>query len=109
MLQIVPIDNSPNQTMQVRLSVDDGVLVLTLKFSFNEEAGYWVMGIVDAETGEYLVDPIPLLTHINFLGPYAYLNLGSAFLLDISGVGLDYPGADDFGVNYLLYWGDTQA
>lgn len=110
-MQIVPLDNSPNQTFKVTLSVDGNNLTLQLAISFNSMAGYWQMSISDA-SGNLLLSSIPMLTGVwpaaNLLGQYGYLKIGSAYLIS-SGAGIDYPDSTTLGSAFTLVWGDTQT
>lgn len=110
MFQIVPLTSSPNQTIQVSLSVDGSVLPLFLYFNFNETAGYWVMQVSDANRNVLLTN-IPLLCGVfpaaNILGQYAYLGIGSAYVLNASGIAEDSPDDSSLGTDFVLVWGDT--
>jgi len=35
------------------------------------------------------------------------LKIGAAYLINVGGVS-DNPSADDLGVNFIMFWGDTQ-
>ena len=107
MIQIVPLDSTPNQSFNITLAVDGRNLPLTLGFSFNETAGYWVMKITDPTTSTVLLDSIPLLSGGNILGQYAYLGIGAATLVNATGIEMDSPGIDNLGSDFFLLWGDT--
>ncbi len=109
--QIIPITpNSGNQTLQVTLSVDGGVLKLQLTLAYNAMAGYWVMTIAD-NSGNLILDSIPLVTGAypaaNVLEQFAYLAIGSAFIINASGVAQDHPDSTNLGSDFLLLWDDT--
>lgn len=109
--QIIPLDNSPQQSFPVALNVDNAVLRLNLDIEFSEMAQYWTMSISDA-SGKLLLSSIPMLTGdwpgANMLAQYGYLAIGSAFLLNSGQVNLDYPDATSLGNDFFLLWGDTQ-
>jgi len=111
-IQILPITNDPNQNFQSQLSVDDKNLLLEFDLRYNEIAGYWVITITDPATGTVLLDSTPLLVGIdensNILSQLAYLNIGSFYLLNMSGTALDVT-ADNLGVDYQIVWGDTPS
>lgn len=109
-MQLINLDSTPNQTFQVTLSVDEANLTLRFYLHYNEVAGYWVMTITDPKTGSILIDSVPLVTGedpvSNILAQYAYLKIGSAYLINVGGVSND-PSEDDLGINFALFWGDT--
>jgi len=93
------------------LNVDGKPLPLGFTFKFNEVSGYWVMGIFD-RAGVPLLAAIPLLTGddpaCNVLKQYAYLGVGAAFVINVSGTLVrDYPGQNNLGTDFILIWGDT--
>lgn len=108
--QILPLTNAPDQTMSVSLTVDGAPLTLGLRIRFSEIAGYWVLTIKDRRGG-LLVDSVPLLTGYypaaNLLQQQAYLGIGSAYLLNVSGTDADHPDATNLGRDFLLLWDDT--
>lgn len=109
--QVVPLSTAPNQTMAVSLSVNGVSLLVKLNLRYNEMAQYWVMDISDSD-GNVMVANIPLLTGVfpaaNILGQFGYLEIGNAYVLDISNDDArDYPNALDLGTSFLLLWGDN--
>lgn len=108
--QIIPLTTAPNQSFQVKLSIDGKTLTLQLTLSFNPMANYWVMNIAD-QAGNPLVSSVPLLTGVwpgaNILSSYAYLLIGSAFMLNVSGVAQDHPDQTNLGSDFQLLWDDT--
>lgn len=111
-MQLIPLDNSPNQTFQATLGVNGKNITLGFGLSFNEIAGYWVMKISDPTTGEYLLDDIPLIIDgslgANLLAQYEYLEIGEAYLVRTSPSPGDYPDADNLGKAFQLIWGDNR-
>lgn len=111
--QIIPLNNDPNQTWEVPLNIDGTVKSIYIFLSYNEIAGYWVMDISNAQ-GVAILSSIPLITGNgtsgNILGQFAYLGIGSAFVLDASGVASpDYPDNTDLGMDFVLLWDNTPA
>ena len=109
-LQVVPLQPLPNQTLTVMLNVDGASITLNLGLSYNRMGGYWVMTIKDAQ-GVLILDSIPLLVGQppaeNILGQFAYLGIGSAYILNATGVAMDSPDSESLGSDFLLVWGDT--
>jgi hypothetical protein len=110
-MQIIPLTSNPNQVIKTTLNVDGKNLTLQLGFNFNEIAGYWVMQIADPTNNNILLDSIPLITGdypaANLLGQYSYLEIGSAFIINVANSDLDYPDANTLGTDFILAWGDT--
>ena len=108
--QIIPLTSAPNQTLQTTVSIDGKNVTLQLTLRYNETAEYWVMGISDSQ-GNRLADSVPLITGAypagNVLEQYAYLGIGSAFVVKMGGAASDYPGTDQLGTEFVLVWGDT--
>ena len=106
--QIIPLNNSPNQSLQVALATFSGSLTLNLQVSFNEVGQFWVMSIYD-QSFNPVVSDVPLLTGYwpaaNILGPWSYANIGGAYVINQSGGAGDWPGANGWGSGgYLLLW-----
>jgi hypothetical protein len=113
MIQTVNLNNAPNQSQTVPLSVDGGSLTLILTLHYNEIADYWTMTIQDAN-GNLLVDSVPLVTGnwpaCNILKQWAFLQIGSAYVLNQSGYSIpNYPDNTGLGTQFLLVWGDTPS
>ena len=111
--QLVPLNNSPNQVTVVPLNIDGAVQDQYWQLRYNEIAGYWALTISDAN-GTVLLDSIPFVTGNapagNILGQFAYLQLGSATIVDASSISdPDYPNDQDLGTDFVLIWGDTPA
>jgi hypothetical protein len=108
--QIVPLTNQPTQTLFVPLNVDGAVLPLQLVVRFSEMAQYWVLTISNS-AGLLLLDSVPMLTGVapagNILGQYGYLAIGSAFIINASGIDADSPDSTNLGTDFCLLWDDT--
>lgn len=103
--QSIPINNDPNQSFQVTIEVNERNWVFNLFVSFNIQAGYWIMNILDS-TRAVVLTGIPLITDANLLEQFEYLNIGSIYILNYTGADKDYPdenGWDDF----IMIWGDN--
>lgn len=107
--QIVPLSTDPNQTFQISLAINGGITRLTLTVNYNEMANYWILTVQDVN-GVILLASVPLITGVwpaaNILEQYQYLNIGSAFILNV-GDPNDYPNADSLGNTFFLLWDDN--
>lgn len=110
--QVVPLDSSANQRFQVSLSVDGKILQLNLAINFSEMGQMWMLSIFDSNNN-LILSSIPLITGdwpaANILAQYAYLAIGSAFVVNAGQAAIDYPGAADLGGTFVLVWSDTAA
>lgn len=108
--QLVPVTSDPNQAFSVTLSIDDAPVTLQLRIRFSEMAGYWTLTIKDA-SGVLLLDSVPMLAGAypaaNILGQFAYLGIGSAYVVNASGVEEDSPSSTNLGSDWVLVWDDT--
>jgi len=110
--QLLPLNNLPNQTIQVALEVDGQSVTRQLYLHYNEIAGYWVMTISDS-SGNVLLDSVPLIGGQapagNLLAQFAYLGLGGASILNASGIDEDYPDNTNLGSDFDLVWYSSQT
>ena len=109
--QLVPLTSDPNQVVTVSLNIDGTVRDFTLLLHYNELAGYWLLSIEDSG-GNLILSGIPLVTGEipagNILGQFAYLGIGSAFILNASSLATqDYPGVATLGTDFVLVWSNT--
>ena len=111
MAQLLLLNTAPNQALSATLTIDGAQLQFQLTLSYNP-TGFWVMGIAD-RYGNVILLGVPLLTGVwpaaNILAPYAYLNIGSAFVISLSGAATDYPNNTNLGSQFTLLWDDTPA
>lgn len=109
--QLIPLTNAANQTFGCTPQVDGKPLQLNFTLRYNEIAKYWVMALRD-KLNNPIIDAIPLVTGndpaCNVLGQFAYLKVGSAFVLNLSGTKrVNFPDSSDLGSDFVLVWGDT--
>ncbi|MGG3884358.1 phage baseplate plug family protein [Brevibacillus panacihumi] len=107
---ILPITPGMNQTFTCTLPVDNKNITLNFSLTYNTPGGYWFMSLTDHETGELLIDSLPLLPgeypSANILRQYAYLGIGSAVIFSINGDN-SAPTFDSLGKDHLLIWSDN--
>lgn len=107
MNQIVPITSDPNQTLQSTLSVDGNNITLKFAVRYNEVSRLWVLTVTDGKTDSVLVDSMALVPNINLMQQFSYMQIGSAFLFNVSNTQDEYPTEDNLGSDFMLVWGDT--
>ena len=96
--------------MTVQLEVDNAALTLNLAVYWSAMSGYWLLDVYSA-VGTQLLAGVPMITGTypaaNILSQYAYLAIGSAYILNQSTGQADYPGSTALGTSFVLLWGDT--
>lgn len=107
---ILPIKPGINQDFTCTLPVGDKNITLGFSLTYNEPGGYWFMAIADHDTGEKLIDALPLLPgdypSANLLAQHDYLNIGSAFLLSVTNDD-SMPTFESLGKEHLVVWSDN--
>src|ERR1700724_422561 len=100
MSQIIPLTTQPDQSLTVTGTIDGSPLTLSFRVLFSEMAGYWVLTINDT-SGNLILDSLPMITGLypaaNILGQFAYLAIGSLFVINVSGAVMDYPDDTNLG------------
>jgi hypothetical protein len=109
--QVLPLTSNPNQSLTVPLNIDGGTTVLDLFLHYNVVAGYWVMTISDT-SGDLILDSVPLITGNvpagNILGQFAYLDIGSLYLLNVlNNILQQAPNDQDLGSDFVVVWDNT--
>ena len=108
---IIPLTADPDQTFTCTVPVGAYNKKFFFRMRYNSMAEYWTMTLTDAVSGIVLIDSHPLLVtnypSSNLLGQFEYLGIGSALVLNVSGVRGSMPAEFDLGTDYLLLWGDN--
>jgi len=109
----IPVTSEPNQNFRCAIPIDGESKTFIFDIRYNSEAGYWVMAVTDDLTNNMLIDSIPLFAGIypaaNLLEQYAYLNIGSAYVVKINpDVIEENPNSETLGSGFKLYWSDTR-
>jgi len=111
--QYIPLMPIPNQLFRTTIATSkDRSIDLNIFLCWNKETICWEMTISDPISEEYYVDSIPLFvgedSMFNLLRLYQYLNIGSCYIVDISGKGTGKPALNNLGVDFLMVWGYTE-
>lgn len=102
MYQIIPLDNSPNQTFDITLNIFGKNKTLNLGFTYIKDK-YWKMSIVQKDTCH--VASVPLLFGDNLLDGLEYLELGKVYLLKVSDIQDEIPNENNLATDFALKWG----
>jgi len=112
-MYIIPLTTDPNRTFQCTVTIDSTKTTFLLTTRYNRVAGYWVLTIASASTGDIILDSIPLITGLspaaNILGQYAYLGIGSWYMVNANSSTLDWPDDTDLGTDFVLIVSDTPS
>lgn len=118
----IPLTSEPNQNFRCPILIDGENKTFIFDIRYNLEADYWVMTVTDdikKFSGEnfllankIILDSIPLIAGAypaaNILEQYAYLNIGSAYIVKVNpDITEDNPNDKTLGSGFKLYWGDT--
>lgn len=107
-MYIIPLTTDPNQTFSSTIPVDGKNITFYFFLRFNTEAGYWALDIMDKNKNTIL-SSVPLISGINLLAQYSYLNIGSAYIAKIDKtIASDQPNEYNLGTDFVLVWGDTE-
>jgi len=111
--QTVAFSAQPNQTGKLVLNIDGTVKILLFALRLNEVAQYWALSLYNAQ-GALILDSVPLITGNvpagNVLRQFAYLAIGSLFVVNQSGVAApDFPNGSDLGTDFTVVWDNTPA
>jgi len=108
--QLVPLTIAPNQSFPVSLSVNGNVIILNLKLRYNSQGQFWTLDIAD-RLNNALISSVPLITGVwpsgNILGPFEYMQIGSAFIINANGALTDWPDDSNLGSGFVLLWDDN--
>ena len=110
MAQIIGVSSSPNQVLAADLNINGSSISVLLSVGYNRISNFWAMDIA-TPFGIPIVSSVPLLTGswpaANILMPFQYLNIGSAFILNVSGGRTDRPLSTNFGTSFFLLLGNN--
>lgn len=111
-INMVALSALPNQTMKVRITIDNSKKAYYLFFSYREICEYWTMDLMDTYKNPILSN-IPLVTGGglleagNLLKQFGYKRLGSILIYKATETDNDTPDTEDLGSDFLFLWGDT--
>lgn len=107
---IVPLTTNPQQNFKITLPIDGKNLTFFLTIRYNGIAQYWWMSIFDSNNN-LLLDSIPLVTGnypaANILQQYQYMNIGSAYVINVANSSNIIPDTSDLGTDFILIFTDT--
>ena len=105
--QVIPLTTSPNNTFTCTVAVNGEKKKFYFFLRYNTEARYWVMDLSD-ENKVPIVSSIPLISGINLLEQYEYLQIGKAYLVKTDDSLLtDIPDDTNLSTDFALLWLDN--
>ena len=94
----IPLSPSP-QTFRIVLA---GVSY-QMRLVWNAVSESWVLNIADA-SGVDILTGVPLVTGVDLLAPYGYLNFGGSLIAETDGDPLQPPSRSNLGDSGKLYF-----
>ena len=108
----VPITNDPNQSFSVSIPLTGRNIVFDLLIRWNTVAEYWAIDIKNNSTNTGVIQGLPLIPANfpadNMLAPFAYLDIGGAYLVRTSEDGGLKPNVTGWANDWALLWGEVQ-
>lgn len=95
----IPITGTP-QSFGITLSGNDYVFEF---YYANTIEGGWILNISDS-LGNPMVNGIPLVTGVNLLAQYPYLNFGGGLWVQTPSNPSNTPTFTNLGTDSLLFW-----
>jgi len=108
MYSAIPLVAVPNYSFSSTIPVDGANITLLFRITYNELAKYWLIDISDDE-GNMLISALPLVPAQNILEQFAYMGIGSAYVLPRTQVKEQWPSAETLTADWYLIWSDTNA
>lgn len=103
MVTEITLSSKPNQTYSVSVSGTNRNVTFNITQSYNEIAGYWMIGIYDQANNPIVLN-IPLLPGYDLLGQYGYLNIGELYLINYGDQTIEVPNDTNIENNFKLLW-----
>lgn len=104
---IVPLTNQPYSEQEFKLTLKNRRNInIKLKLRYNDLCADWMAEIIDNSTGKTLIDTLPLVSGVNLLGQFGYLNIGEAYVIPTTDTELMMPDNTTLGSVFALVWGD---
>jgi hypothetical protein len=96
--KIIPLEPTPRYSFQVTL--EEKVYVFSIHWN-NTDLGWFldILGVTNTED----IKGIKLVTGPNLIKPYAIIDLGALYMIDVTGANED-PDFDNFGSRYLMMY-----
>ena len=108
----IPLTNSPNQTFQSVIPVNQTNINFNFHLWYNEVASYWLLTLSNYKTGEEYFSNLPLVSSKgmfgNIVNQLAYKNIGMCFMLPTSEDLKSAADDQNIGQKYIMIWGDNE-
>lgn len=112
-LSVLPVISTPNQTFECTVPVDGGNKRFRFIFEWNPIGSYWQFDLYDLSTGYQLLNKQAVYgisyPYNNIISNFRYKEIGSLYVVNLSGTSNDRPNYENLGTEYSLVWGDTPS
>ena len=104
----IPLTTAPYSAQSFTLTLGGGKrnIHILLSLVYHDMVGYWTACVVNKNTGEVLIDLMPLVEGVDLLSPYSYMELGRAFIIRTGQTDKSQPDNETLGSVFSLIWGD---
>lgn len=104
----IPLTTLPYSEQDFKLTLEGKRNInIKLKLRYNDLVGDWTATVIDNKTGQLLIDTLPLVTGVDLLGQFQYLDIGHAFIRQTTDTELMMPDHKTLGTIFVLDWGDS--
>lgn len=105
----IPFNSVPQQ-FDITIPLRSGNRDFRLQFTYNYEVDYWLLDIMDANTGGHMITGLALTPgnpDYNLLASYAYMDIGEIYVVPSAENIKGRPHESGFAADFLLIWGDN--
>lgn len=107
MTVIVPFKAIPNRRFSAKVPIDGSNVSLSFFLRYNELAKYWFVDI--AKGKQTVCVGVPLIPAQNILEQYAYLGIGSAYIVPKHESKEQWPTLSTLENDWQVIWSDTHG
>jgi hypothetical protein len=102
----IPISCTPQGSESFKVTLGSRNINIKLETRYSDVYDVWTAKVSDNNTGEVLIDSMPLVCGVNLLGQYGYLDIGEAYIIKSTDTSLMQPDNKTLGKEFILIWGD---
>ena len=108
----IPLNPYPNQKFQCRVPINGTNKNFEFGLWYNEQAGYWLLSLIDVDTETLIFDNLPLLSSgiyfHDILHQLDYKRIGMCMVVPVINDKRSMPNDKNLGSGYIMIWGDNE-